>query len=125
MSKTILVIDDDDLIRNLVTHYLAHDDYAVITAPDGPTGLEKYEADRPDLVVVDIAMPGMSGFEVTKHIRAIEQREARPYTPIIILTAYARSFFLSTGGEVGVDSYLTKPIAPDQLLAHIHRFLGD
>jgi CheY-like chemotaxis protein len=125
MSKTILVIDDDDLIRRLVTHYLTQDDYTVITAPDGLTGLEKYEADRPDLVVVDIAMPGMSGFEVTKHIRAVEQREARPHTPIIILTAYARSFFLSTGGEAGVDSYLTKPNLPDQLLAHVHQFLGD
>ena len=66
MSKTVLVIDDDDLIRNLVSHYLTHESYTVITAPDGPTGIEKYETEKPDLVVVDIAMPGMSGFEVTK-----------------------------------------------------------
>ena len=123
MSKTILVIDDDDLIRNLVKHYLAHEEYSVIMAADGPSGIELFEADKPDLVVVDIAMPGMNGFEVTKTIRAIEQRESYPHTPIIILTAYARSFFLSAGGEAGVDSYLTKPLAPDQLLAHVHQFL--
>lgn len=125
MSKTILVIDDDDLLRNLVTHYLTRESFTVIAASDGPAGIEKYETDRPDLIVVDIAMPGMSGIEVTKHIRAIEQREGHPHTPIIILTAYARSFFLSTGGEAGVDSYLTKPVTPDQLLEHIHRFLAE
>jgi CheY-like chemotaxis protein len=125
MSKTILVIDDDDLIRSLVTHYLAKEDYNVITAADGQGGVEKFEAEKPDLVVVDIAMPGMSGLEVAQTMRGIEQRNEYPHTPIIILTAYARSFFLSTGGEVGVDSYLMKPIAPDQLLAHVHQFLDD
>jgi CheY-like chemotaxis protein len=125
MSKTILVIDDDDLIRDLVTHILSKEDYNVITAADGQDGVEKFEAEKPDLVVVDIAMPGMSGLEVAQTMRAIEQRNDYPHTPIIILTAYARSFFLSTGGELSVDSYLMKPIAPDQLLAHVHQFLDD
>jgi two-component system response regulator VicR len=125
MSKTILVIDDDDLICSLVTHSLAKEDYNVITAADGQEGVEQFEAERPDLVVVDIAMPGMSGLEVAQMMRAIEQRNQYPHTPIIILTAFARSFFLSTGGKGDVDSYLMKPIAPDQLLAHVHQFLND
>lgn len=125
MSQTILVIDDDDLIRTLVSHTLQRDNYQVLTAADGVTGIEKYETEKPDLVVVDIAMPGMSGFEVASHIRTIQERENRPYTPIIILTAYARSFMLSASDDVRVDSYLTKPITPDQLLKHVHRFLDD
>ena len=125
MSKTILVIDDDDLIRDLVERCLAQADYRVITAADGRGGVEEFEAEQPDLVVLDIAMPGMSGFEVAQTMRAIEQRDHCPHTPIIILTAYARSFFLSAGGDVEIDSYLTKPVTSDQLLAHVHQFLGD
>lgn len=125
MSETILVIDDDELIRAMVQRFLEFDHYTVITAPNGATGLEKYETEKPDLVVLDIAMPEMSGFDVAKGIRAIQQRENRPRTPIIFLTAYARSFFLSTGDESGADSYLMKPITPDQLLSHIRRFLGE
>jgi CheY-like chemotaxis protein len=124
MSKRILVIDDDDLIRSLTTHFLKQGDYDVITAPNGPEGVKQYETEQPDLIVLDIAMPDMSGFEVAKSIRELEKRDQRPHTPIIILTAYARSFFLSVGSESGIDSYLTKPITPEQLLSHVERFLG-
>jgi CheY-like chemotaxis protein len=123
MSKTILVVDDDDLICQLVTRYLEEENYTVITASDGPTAIEKYEHEKPDLIVLDIAMPEMSGFEVAKRVRAIQQRENRPHTPIILLTAYARSFFLSAGSEA--DSFLTKPITPEQLRDHITRFLDE
>jgi CheY-like chemotaxis protein len=123
MSKTILVVDDDDLICKLVARYLEDENYTAIIAADGPTAIEKYENEKPDLIVLDIAMPEMSGFEVAKRVRAIQQRENRPYTPIILLTAYARSFFLSAGSEV--DSYLTKPITPEQLRDHISRFLDE
>jgi CheY-like chemotaxis protein len=125
MSKTILVIDDDDVIRELVRHCLARDDYNVIAVADGSSGVEKFEAEKPDLVVLDIAMPEMSGFEVAQTMRAIEKRENYSHTPIIILTAYARRFFLSAGGDAEIDSYLTKPITPDHLLAHVRQFLGD
>jgi CheY-like chemotaxis protein len=125
MSKTILVIDDDDLIRSLVKLNLEQADYRVIMAADGPGGVEQFEAEKPDLVVLDIAMPEMSGLEVAQKMRAIEQRDHTAHTPIIILTAYARSFVLSAGGQTGIDSYLTKPITSSQLLAHVHQFLGD
>jgi CheY-like chemotaxis protein len=123
MSKTILVVDDDDLICQLVTRYLEEENYTVITASDGPTAVEKYENEKPDLIVLDVAMPEMSGFEVAKRVRAIQQRENRSHTPIILLTAYARSFFLSAGSEA--DSFLTKPITPEQLRDHITRFLDE
>jgi two-component system response regulator VicR len=75
MSKTILVIDDDDVIRSLVKLNLERVGYSVITVADGPSGVEQFEAKKPDLVVVDIAMPEMSGFEVAQEMRVIEQRE--------------------------------------------------
>ncbi len=125
MSKTILVIDDDEMLRELLSRVLAYHQLNVITAADGPTGIAKYESEKPDLVVVDVAMPGMSGIEVTKCIRAMEQRDSRPRTPLIVLTAYARTFIASSKGEAGVDSYVTKPVTPDELMVHLRRFLGD
>ncbi len=125
MKHTILVIDDDDLIRNMVAHFLKGNDYEVITAPDGPTGLAEFEAQKPSLIVLDIAMPAMSGFDVARQVRVIEEREKLGHTPIILLTAYARSFFVAATNETDIDSYLTKPITPDKLLAHIRRFLDD
>jgi CheY-like chemotaxis protein len=125
MAKTILVIDDDEMIRMLVGAFLKKDDYAVLTAADGPSGIEHYAQDRPDLVVIDIAMPGMTGFEVASRIREIQESEQRPHTPIIILTAYARSFMQSAPADARVDSYLTKPVTADQILRHVHQFLDE
>lgn len=124
MSQTILVVDDDDLIRTMVTHFLQHDGYTVITAANGQSALDLFKKEKPALVVLDIAMPAMSGIDVAKEIRAMQQRDQSPRTPIIMLTAYARSFFLSASSEAGVDSYLTKPITGPKLLEHVHRFVG-
>jgi CheY-like chemotaxis protein len=91
---------------------------------NGPEGIEKYKTEKPDLIVMDVAMPEMSGFEAAKTIRTIQKNEERSRIPIVLLTAYARSFFTSAGIDTGIDSYLTKPITPDQLLNCIKRFLG-
>ncbi|MBI5960826.1 MAG: response regulator [Chloroflexi bacterium] len=123
MPKTILVVDDDELICGLVKRFVEQGGYQAITAFNGPSAIAKYETEKPDLVVLDIAMPELSGLEVAKSIRAIQQRDQRPHTPIILLTAYARSFFVSTG-DVRVDSYLTKPVVFEQLMEHIRRFIG-
>ena len=125
MTKTILIIDDDDMIRSLVAAFLKKDDYNVLSAANGQEGLDFYEKNRPDLVVADIAMPGMSGLEVASRIREVEKTESRPHTPIIILTAYARSFMQSAPDDLRVDSYLTKPVTPEQLLKQVHQFLND
>jgi CheY-like chemotaxis protein len=113
------------MVRDLTTRVLERGGYRVVTASDGPDGIEEYRTEKPDLVVLDIAMPGMSGFEVATTLRAIQQEETRPHTPILLLTAYARSFFISVGTQAGVDSYITKPISPEQLLEHVNQFLTE
>lgn len=125
MPQKVLVIDDDSLLCALASHVLERSGYLVVTAGDGPSGIEKYQTEKPDLVVLDVAMPGMNGFEVTAGIRAIQKAEGRPHTPVVLLTAYARSFFVPGAIEQRIDSYLTKPVTPDQLLAHIRKFLGE
>ncbi|NLX08429.1 MAG: response regulator [Chloroflexi bacterium] len=123
MGQKILIVDDDASIRLLLDTYLKRQGYTVLTAHDGPTAIDLYRTEQPDLVVMDIAMPKMDGFETATHLRAIQAEEDRPHTPIIVLTAYARSFFVSTGTEPYIDSYQTKPISPDQLVRHIRQFL--
>lgn len=124
MTKKILVIDDDDLVRSLVMHTLQHANYAVVTASTGTGGVTVYEEEKPDLVVLDIAMPGMSGIEVASKIREIETENKLAHVPIIVFTAYARSFMGSAGtDDLRISSYLTKPITPDKLLKHVNSFL--
>ncbi|MBN1566120.1 MAG: response regulator [Anaerolineae bacterium] len=125
MSKKILVIDDDDLIRGLVTHALQLDGYTVVTAPSGPTGITQFKAEKPDLVMLDIAMPGMNGFEVATQLREFEKEQNLAHTTIIVFTAYARSFMATPDDDLRIDSYLTKPIDPKKLLKHVHQFLDD
>jgi len=125
MAKTILVIDDDDLIRALVVRALERAGYAVVTAGAGPSGIDLFRSSNPSLIVLDIAMPDMTGFEVASTIRTIEASENRPHTPIVVLTAYARSFFMPLGTQAGIDSYLMKPITPEQLVNHVNEFLAE
>ena len=123
-KQTILVVDDDDMVRAMVTHVLEREGYRVLKAADGASALALYEAEKPDLVVLDIAMPHMSGMEVAARLREIQRAQNRR-VPIIVLTAYARSFLGPGGsGKINVDSYLTKPVRPAKLLAHVHQFLG-
>ncbi|HEX3054366.1 MAG TPA: response regulator [Aggregatilineaceae bacterium] len=125
MSKQILIVDDDVMLCRLSSIYLERRGHTTILAYDGPGGISHYQASQPDLVVLDVAMPGMSGFDVARRIRNIEHEQGWKRAPIILLTAYARSFFMAAGSEAGIDSYLTKPITPDQLLKHLERFLED
>lgn len=123
MTKKILVVDDDDLIRSLVTHTLQLQQYTVIAAATGPAGVEAYQAETPNLVVLDIAMPGMSGIEVASKIRDFEREQKLSHVPIIVFTAYARSFMSSGQDDLRISSYLTKPVSPEQLLKHVNSFL--
>jgi CheY-like chemotaxis protein len=122
MTQTILLVDDDTLIRDITSRYLQRAGYHVLTATNGAEGIDIYQRLAPDLIVLDVAMPEMSGFEVASTIRKMQREEGRAHIPIVLLTAYARSFFLSVGTEAGIDSYLTKPISPEQLLEHIKQF---
>jgi two-component system alkaline phosphatase synthesis response regulator PhoP len=112
MAK-ILVIDDEPSILNLVTAYLKPEGYEVHTAADGPAGLKAARAFKPDLVVLDIMLPGMDGLELLSRLR----RESQVY--VILLTAKTEETDKIVGLSVGADDYMTKPFSPRELTARI------
>jgi len=114
MSKIkILVVDDEPSILNLVSAYLKPEGYEVYTASDGHSGLKAARAYKPDLVVLDIMLPGMDGIELLTNLR----RESDVY--VIMLTAKTEETDKIVGLSVGADDYVTKPFSPRELVARI------
>ncbi|HEB65529.1 MAG TPA: response regulator transcription factor [Chloroflexi bacterium] len=113
MPPTILVVDDEPGIRKLVTSYLEKEGYQVYTAADGPIALKAARAYKPDLIVLDIMLPGMDGIEVLTHLR----RESDVY--VIMLTARTEETDKIVGLSVGADDYVTKPFSPRELVARV------
>jgi two-component system alkaline phosphatase synthesis response regulator PhoP len=109
----ILVIDDEQNIIDLVGAYLRSERYEVSSAMDGPSGLKAARAFKPDLVVLDVMLPGMDGIELLNHLR----RESDVY--VILLTARSEETDKIVGLSVGADDYLTKPFSPRELVARI------
>lgn len=109
----ILVIDDEESILNLVTAYLKPEGYEVYTASDGQSGLHAARAYKPDLVVLDIMLPGLDGIEMLTRLR----RESDVY--VILLTAKTDETDKIVGLSVGADDYVTKPFSPRELVARI------
>ncbi len=114
---TILVVDDEANLRNLVEAYLKAEGYTVYLAADGPGGLEAFRQGQPDLVVLDVMLPGMDGLEVLQHIR----RESDAY--VLMLTARSEETDRIVGLTVGADDYLTKPFSPRELVARVKAIL--
>jgi DNA-binding response OmpR family regulator len=112
-----MVVDDEPAIVRLVRAKLQADGYAVITASRGEEALDLLEDDRPDLVVLDLMMPGMDGFETLRRIREIGQ------IPVMMLTARAGDADKVRGLQGGADDYLTKPFNPDELSARVAAIL--
>ncbi len=112
-APKILVIDDEQSILNLVSAYLRPEGYELHTASDGPAGLKAARAFKPDLIVLDIMLPGMDGIELLTHLR----RESDVY--VIMLTAKGEEIDKVVGLSVGADDYLTKPFSPRELVARI------
>ena len=112
MTK-ILVIDDEPTIVNLVQAYLKPEGYEVFTATDGPSGLKAVRAFKPDLVVLDVMLPGMDGLELLSRLR----RESQVY--VILLTARTEETDKIVGLSVGADDYVTKPFSPRELVARV------
>jgi two-component system alkaline phosphatase synthesis response regulator PhoP len=112
MAK-ILVIDDEPSIVNLVTAYLKPEGYEVFTAADGNAGLKAAHAFKPDVIVLDLMLPGKDGFEVLSQLR----RESNVY--VILLTAKTEETDRIVGLSVGADDYVTKPFSPRELVARI------
>lgn len=112
MAK-ILVIDDEPSILNLVTAYLKQEGYEVLTATDGPSGLKTARAFKPDLLILDVMLPGMDGIELLSRLR----RESDVY--VILLTARTEETDKVVGLSVGADDYVTKPFSPRELTARV------
>ena len=121
MSKKILVIEDDPVALRLVRYALEHEGYQAITAANGREGLKKAREENPDLVVLDIMLPGLDGFEVCHRLKA-EPQTAR--LPILMLSAKAQDIDQATGLKVGADAYLIKPAAPSAILSKIQALLS-
>ena len=117
MAQTILVIDDDEKLNQLLKRFLSDFDYTVFTATDAPEGLKKIRTTSPDLIILDVMLPGMTGFDVCKKIR---QTSA---VPIIMLTARGDLMDKVVGLEIGADDYLPKPFEPRELVARIQAVL--
>jgi len=115
--KTILVVDDAPNIVELLRLYLEQAGFATVTASDGPAALDVHRRVRPDLVVLDVMLPGLDGFEVCRQIR----READ--TPILMLTARTEDVDAIVGLEMGADDYVTKPFNPRAVVARVKAIL--
>ncbi len=117
MNRTVLVVDDDKKIVELVSLYLKRDGYTVLPAYDGYEALEIARRKRPDLLVLDLMLPELSGMDICKLIRA----ESR--VPIIMLTARASDEDKLRGLDLGADDYVTKPFNPRELVARVRAVL--
>ena len=117
LMKTILVVDDEPQIVQLVRDYLEHAGFKVLTAADGPTALRTVSTQRPDLVVLDLGLPGIDGLDVTRSLRRHGE------VPIIMLTARTEESDKLVGLELGADDYITKPFSPKELVARVRSVL--
>jgi DNA-binding response OmpR family regulator len=115
--KTILVVDDEPKIADLARDYLEHAGFTVRIAADGQAALTSVRRDRPDLVVLDLGLPGLDGLDVTRAIR----RDSN--LPVIMLTARDDELDKLLGLELGADDYLTKPFSPRELVARVRAVL--
>jgi two-component system, OmpR family, response regulator ResD len=113
----VLVVDDDPTVAEVVASYLDRAGFAVDRAADGPSALERAAAHRPDLVVLDLMLPGIDGFEVYRRLRATDP------VPVIMLTARGEEDDRVLGLEMGADDYVTKPFSPRELVLRVESVL--
>src|SRR6476659_6275804 len=114
---TVLVVDDEPKIVQLARDYLEHAGFAVLTAGDGPSALQSARTRQPDLIVLDLGLPGLDGLEVMRSIRGSGS------TPIVVLTARDTELDKLLGLELGADDYVSKPLSPRDLVARVREVL--
>ncbi|MEO5988518.1 MAG: response regulator [Candidatus Eisenbacteria bacterium] len=117
----ILVVDDEIYIVHILDFSLGMEGYEVLTALDGEQALEKARAEHPDLIVLDIMMPKLDGYETCKMLKADDRTKD---IPVILLSAKGRNVDQKVGFEVGADDYITKPFSPRRLVERINAILG-
>jgi len=121
MVKKILVIEDDPATSRLVEYTLKHEGYQVLTAANGLDGIRKALNEAPDLIILDVMLPGLDGFEICHRLRS-EPDTAK--LPILMFSAKAQEMDKNTGLLVGADDYLTKPAAPASIVSHVEVLLA-
>jgi DNA-binding response OmpR family regulator len=114
----VLVVDDDVMVSDVVRRYLERAGYAVVLADDGPTALAAFREHRPDLVVLDLMLPGIDGLEVCRRMRAVASD-----LPVVMLTALGTESDRVLGLELGADDYVTKPFSPRELVLRVQSVL--
>ena len=120
-AATVLVVDDDPVIQKLLKVNFEMEGYDVITAGDGAEGLAAARAEIPDVVILDIMMPKMTGLEV---LAALKQDKKTEAIPVILLSAKAQASDVQAGLDRGADAYVTKPFDPLELLDRVSEFIG-
>ena len=117
----VLVVDDEPFICRSLSFVLRKDNYEVVEARNGEEGLQAIRDHRPDLVFLDVMMPKLNGFEVTRAVKADPELAA---IKIILLTAKGQDSDRATGEEAGADDYMTKPFSPTKILERVRLILG-
>jgi DNA-binding response OmpR family regulator len=118
MGQSVLVVDDDPTVSDVVRRYLERAGYGVTLAGDGPAAISAFERDRPDLVVLDLMLPGFGGLEVCRRLRTRSDA-----VPIIMLTALGDEADRVLGLQLGADDYVTKPFSPRELVLRVQSVL--
>ena len=116
-GRTVLLVDDEPALVEVLERYLHDDGFTVVRAVDGPTAVEAFEERRPDLVILDINLPGFPGTEVLRQIRAIRD------VPIIMLSGRGDEIDRVVGLELGADDYVAKPFSPREVVARVKTVL--
>ena len=119
-QQTVLLVEDNDDNRNIYSTYLAHNGFRVIEASDGQQGVALARAEQPDVVLMDMSIPIIDGWEATRQLKA---DPVTAHIPVIALTAYAFSGDRERALEVGSDGYLAKPVAPRTVVDEVERIL--
>ena len=120
--KKILLVDDSNTILMMEKFILRNDPYLIVTASNGEEAIQKAVAEKPDLILLDVVMPRMSGFEACRLIRDNDELK---HIPIIMVTTRGEAANVETGWVVGCTDYVTKPINAIELLAKVRSFLSD
>jgi len=121
MNKRVLVIEDHEENRRILRYLLESAKIDMLEAVTGEEGVAMAEAERPDLILMDIQLPGLDGYEATRRIKG---NPALRHVPIIVVTSYALSGDDVKAFEAGCDAYVTKPFVPRELLAKVKEFLA-
>jgi DNA-binding response OmpR family regulator len=117
MPKTVLTVDDDTAITELLAMLLRTHGYEVLTANNGEEGIQAIKDLKPHVVVLDLMMPGMDGWQVCKHVRTFSN------VPIVILSALDDPAMIASALDAGADDYLVKPVSSSILVAHLNRLI--